>query len=127
MNLFLSLQQFANNSLRGMQNYYIEIIIVVLVGIYLILFYEMNQLRQEGMTPKNLNNMCDLSSDELNEKCKTLNSNNCNLTRCCIYLSNNNKGRCVAGNRNGPTFIDEIETPTMKADHFYFRNERYSI
>ncbi len=120
MIFFLSLRKFTNNSLRGLRDNYIEIIILVLVSLYVFIFYHMNTTYIEGMkttSDTDISNLCDLSSDELNEKCKSLTSDTCNLTRCCIYLPKHKeeKEKCVAGNRNGPIFSDEIDGQT----HFF--------
>jgi len=46
------------------------------------------------------------STNYLNTKCNQLTSTNCNLTNCCVLLNGN---KCVSGDMNGPTKINDID------------------
>lgn len=56
---------------------------------------------------------------ELNSKCATLTSDNCNATDCCIWV---NGAKCVAGNVNGPIMIDG---KTIDTDYYSYKYQCY--
>lgn len=62
------------------------------------------------------------SSGSLEETCGKLTQNNCNLTSCCVWSSDN---KCKAGDINGPTFNSDSNGKTKQLDYFYFKNNCY--
>jgi hypothetical protein len=55
----------------------------------------------------------------LNNKCATLTAENCNATDCCIWA---NGAKCVAGDANGPTFINGVSSD---ADYYSYKYKCY--
>lgn len=137
MNFMMALRHFTFTTLYSMKKHWYEIVIFSLIAFYFLLFIRMNS--QEGMTvnekkkeQEKLEEMktqsfCDGSSEEINEKCKNLQQSSCTMTSCCVYLSNAQKGKCVAGDASGPTFLEEVETPDFKADYYYFQKEKHKL
>jgi hypothetical protein len=62
------------------------------------------------------------NSGILNTSCKKLTKNNCNITSCCIWTSDE---KCVAGSSNGPTFNTEPNGKTKTLDYYYYKNNCY--
>jgi hypothetical protein len=58
----------------------------------------------------------------LESECNKLIKNNCNLTSCCVFTSEN---KCVAGNKNGPLFNSNSEGKTKILDYYYFQDKCY--
>lgn len=55
----------------------------------------------------------------LEKECNELTKDNCNLTSCCVWTSNN---KCKAGNENGPLFNSDSNGKTIPLDYYYFQN-----
>ena len=55
----------------------------------------------------------------LNNKCGTLTAANCNATDCCIWA---NGAKCVAGDANGPTFINGVSSD---AEYYSYKYKCY--
>jgi len=63
-------------------------------------------------------------SNELEGRCNTLSSSNCNLTNCCVYLNlKDGTGKCVAGNIHGPTYKTDSNGNLITMDSYYYRNK----
>lgn len=45
----------------------------------------------------------DIPKDKINDNCKKLTKDNCNLVDCCVLLDGN---KCVGGSKDGPTYVD---------------------
>jgi len=58
----------------------------------------------------------------LEQSCSKLTNNNCNLTSCCVWTSNN---KCKAGDASGPTFNSDEKGKTVELDYYYFQNKCY--
>jgi hypothetical protein len=58
--------------------------------------------------------------DDINKRCKKLNSKKCKTVDCCVLL---NGAKCVAGNKQGPSFEDDKST--AGDDYYYFKNKCY--
>ena len=53
------------------------------------------------------------NSAKLDESCGYLTEDGCQQTNCCIWTkSTNNKEKCMAGDKNGPTYTDNLKTMT---------------
>ena len=53
------------------------------------------------------------NSAKLEQSCGYLTENGCQETECCIWTkSTNNKEKCMAGDKNGPTYTDNLKTMT---------------
>jgi hypothetical protein len=75
-------------------------------------------------TSINLNHISDFcknSSDSLKKSCAKLTRKNCNATTCCVML---NGEKCVAGNKDGPTFKTE-SGKDITVDYYYYQNKCY--
>ena len=62
------------------------------------------------------------NSGKLNESCNKLTKDNCNRTSCCVLL---NHDKCVAGNKEGPTFNTDTIGKTTNIDYYYYQNKCY--
>lgn len=70
------------------------------------------------------NDFCKISKGDfptIDEKCKALSKENCNLPSCCILL---NGTKCVSGDANGPTYLTDQGNAI---DYYYYlhRNQCY--
>ena len=59
---------------------------------------------------------------DLEKSCNTLTNQNCNLTSCCVWTS---EQKCKAGNQNGPLFSSDEKGKTIPLDYYYFQNKCY--
>lgn len=57
----------------------------------------------------------------LNYKSKDLNFDNCNSTRCTVWVKTNNGDKCMAGDSDGPHLKGTLENP-LKIDKYYYKN-----
>lgn len=58
----------------------------------------------------------------LEKSCNNLTNQNCNLTSCCVWTSDN---KCKAGNETGPLFNSDSKGKTNPLDYYYFQNKCY--
>ena len=58
----------------------------------------------------------------LDNSCKKLTKNNCNVTPCCVWTSDE---KCVAGSSSGPTFNTDSKGKTLSLDYYYYKNKCY--
>lgn len=63
---------------------------------------------------------------KLKSKSKNLNFDACNSTRCTVWVNNDNKGKCYAGDEHGPHFHGTLENP-LKIDNYYYKNTCYMV
>jgi hypothetical protein len=64
---------------------------------------------------------CDMNKGfEQEMACNKLTKENCNLTSCCIWTSDN---KCKAGNEKGPIFSSDSKGKTIPLDYYYFQNK----
>jgi len=56
----------------------------------------------------------------LEQSCNKLTRQNCGLTSCCVWTSDQ---KCKAGNRSGPIFNTNSDGKTNDLDHYYFENK----
>ena len=62
------------------------------------------------------------SSNSLNQKCNQLTQNNCGLTSCCVWTSDQ---KCEVGGSGGPTFNSDDKGKTKQLDYYYYQNKCY--
>lgn len=55
-------------------------------------------------------------ASELELECNKLTKGNCGKVNCCVYSGK----KCVAGNKNGPTFKTDKEGKLITADSYYY-------
>jgi hypothetical protein len=66
---------------------------------------------------------CDIHSGfDLEQSCQKLTKNNCGLTSCCVWTSDD---KCKAGNKSGPLFNSDSKGKTKPLDYYYFQNQCY--
>ena len=63
------------------------------------------------------------SSNKLQAACSQLTHENCNKTSCCVVL---NGMKCVAGNKDGPTFQTAPNGKNIMIDYYYYQNKKYN-
>lgn len=70
------------------------------------------------------------NSQYLNESCSKLNKNMCMSTDCCVYTKYDGEkvGKCVAGDKNGPTYLtnEDDETP-MEMEYYYYKKKKLGV
>ena len=59
---------------------------------------------------------------DLEKSCNSLTKQNCGLTSCCVWTSDN---KCKAGNKSGPIFNSNSKGKTVPLDYYYFQNKCY--
>lgn len=59
---------------------------------------------------------------KLEQSCNDLTKQNCGLTSCCVWTSDN---KCKAGNQSGPIFNSNSNGKTNSLDYYYFQNKCY--
>ena len=64
-------------------------------------------------------------STKLEPQCNKLNKDNCTATSCCVYAMMDGAERCLAGDRNGPTFKYNEHGKSNNIDYFFFKNKCY--
>ena len=112
---------------------YIAIIIMLLLTIIQLENWDMsgydNAELEKVVTIEKLTNLdrskgfCkanDSNAASLEKKCNQLTKKNCNVVNCCVYL---NDTKCVAGDKNGPTFTTDDKDKKIDIDTYYFRNK----
>lgn len=62
----------------------------------------------------------DNNLEDINKRCKKLTKKKCTSVDCCILLNGN---KCIAGNQQGPSYDDDIDTAGN--DYYYFKNKCY--
>lgn len=125
-----------------------EIIIIVLVVIFLLVFINIKginlnapkpdskliqQVTVEGFDSENDINVMMSSSSEvfcesylgdsenLEKGCNDLTESNCADVKCCVY----NNGKCVAGDVHGPTYKTDKDGKLITLDSYYYLGKCY--
>lgn len=114
---------------------YIAIIIMLLLTMIQLKDWDMsgydNATLEKVITIEKLTNLdrsngfCktnDSNAAVLEKKCNQLSKKNCNIVKCCVHL---NDTKCVAGDKNGPTFSTDDKDKKIDIDTYYFRNKCY--
>lgn len=66
---------------------------------------------------------CDVNQGyTLEQSCNKLTKNNCGITSCCVWTSDN---KCKAGNQSGPTFNSDLNGKTLPLDYYHYQNKCY--
>lgn len=58
----------------------------------------------------------------LNDKTKDFSFENCNSTRCSVWVKNKDGEKCYGGDSNGPYLKGTLENP-LEIDNFFYKNE----
>lgn len=61
-------------------------------------------------------------SNSLEYKCNNLTSSNCFSTDCCVLVNGN---KCVAGSKNGPTYLTDENGTKKNMDFYYYQGKCY--
>ena len=118
------------NILKSLINFKIFLVILIIsLLIFIVNNYQTLQEFKEGFDTSILfdksASFCENnrgSSANLDKSCGNLTQQNCNSTSCCNWTSDN---KCVAGNKNGPTFNTDSNGKTKTLDYYYFQNKCY--
>lgn len=63
---------------------------------------------------------------ELEKACEKLTNNNCKMSGCCVLANLENKGlKCVAGDKQGPTYQNDEKGNDINFDYYYYENKCY--
>jgi hypothetical protein len=60
-------------------------------------------------------------SESLEKACNQLTKDNCVNVSCCVYGNN----KCVAGDKNGPTYRTDKDGKLITMDSYYYLNKCY--
>jgi hypothetical protein len=64
------------------------------------------------------------NSAKLEQSCGQLTEDSCQQTKCCIWTkSTNNIEKCMAGDKNGPTYTNNLKTMTS----YYWQGIKHDI
>ena len=64
------------------------------------------------------------NSSKLEQSCGQLTEDSCQQTKCCIWTkSTNNTEKCIAGDKNGPTYTNNLKTMTS----YYWQGIKHDI
>jgi hypothetical protein len=64
------------------------------------------------------------NSAKLEQSCGQLIENSCQQTKCCIWAqSKNNKEKCMAGDKNGPTYTKNLKTMSS----YYWQGIKHNV
>ena len=64
------------------------------------------------------------NSAKLEQSCGQLTQDGCQETKCCIWAkSTNNTEKCMAGDKNGPTYTNNLKTMTS----YYWQGIKHDI
>lgn len=65
-------------------------------------------------------------SHELEEACKKLTNDNCKTSGCCVLANVENTGlKCMAGDKQGPTYQTDNNGNDINFDYYYYQNKCY--
>jgi hypothetical protein len=65
-------------------------------------------------------------SHELEEACKKLTNENCKTSGCCVLANIENQGlKCMAGDKQGPTYQTNDNGSDLNFDYYYYQNKCY--
>ena len=56
----------------------------------------------------------------IEKKCNTFSSRSCNASSCCVWV---NGGKCVAGNKNGPTYHTDNTGKNIDVLYYHHKNK----
>ena len=64
------------------------------------------------------------NSAKLEQSCGQLTDDGCQQTSCCVWTkSTNNTEKCMAGDKNGPTYTDNLKTMLS----YYWQGTKYDV
>jgi hypothetical protein len=64
------------------------------------------------------------NSAKLEQSCGQLTDDGCQQTKCCVWTkSTNNTEKCMAGDKNGPTYTDNLKTLIA----YYWQGTKYDV
>jgi hypothetical protein len=64
------------------------------------------------------------NSAKLEQSCGQLTQDGCQQTKCCVWTkSTNNTEKCMAGDKNGPTYTNNLKTLSA----YYWQGTKYDI
>lgn len=65
----------------------------------------------------------EIDHEKLEEQCNKLDKGSCNMTRCCVWVNeNNNKNICSAGDNFGPIYLGTEKKPKT-INYYYYKNK----
>ncbi len=64
------------------------------------------------------------NSAKLEQSCGQLTDDGCRQTKCCVWTkSTNNTEKCMAGDKNGPTYTDNLKTLSA----YFWQGTKYDV
>ena len=110
--------------------YLLKIFIVVFLILSIMVFIKYIGLNSKNLIYEGLDTIlpsnqafCEVNKGyKLEQSCNNLTKQNCGLTSCCVWTSDN---KCKAGNKSGPVFNYNSNGKTKSLDYYYFQNKCY--
>jgi hypothetical protein len=62
-------------------------------------------------------------SAELEQSCGQLTDEGCGQTSCCVLATSSDENRCMAGDKNGPTFKKDADGNLISMDAYYYQGK----
>jgi hypothetical protein len=70
-------------------------------------------------------------SAKLELSCEQLTQDGCGQTKCCVWGQAGNKGRCMAGDKNGPIYSDNLKKDKdgnlLTMDAYYYQGKKFGV
>ena len=64
-------------------------------------------------------------SHQLEEHCNSFSEQSCKYSSCCVYASVDGEDKCMAGNKDGPTFGRNDDGTMKDIEYYYFKRKCY--
>ena len=66
-------------------------------------------------------------SAELEQSCGQLTDEGCGQTTCCVLTVGSDENRCMAGDKNGPTFKKDKDGNLISMDAYYYQGKKHIV
>ena len=66
-------------------------------------------------------------SEELETSCNQLTEDGCQQTKCCVLTTSSGTNRCMAGDKNGPTFKKDKDGNLISMDAYYYQGIKREV
>ena len=66
-------------------------------------------------------------SAELETSCNQLTEDGCQQTSCCVLINSSGTNRCMAGDKNGPTFKKDKDGNLISMDSYYYQGIKRDV
>lgn len=64
-------------------------------------------------------------SHQLEEHCNSFTEQSCKYSSCCVYASVDGQEKCMAGNKDGPTYGRNDDGTKKNIEYYYYKRKCY--